>query len=304
MLRDFSIIPEVPLIPNLENNMFYLIDKPLGISSFDVIRAMRKTLGIKKMWHAGTLDPLATGALLIATENSTKLLPLLDTAKKEYLFTVNIDGVSDSFDLWTPIRHHDTYWFRNHNREELRDFLLSQTQQETPKYSALHIDGKRAYELARMGVIFDTPKRPIQVHEVDVIEMDDIAISIRMVLSSGWYIRSFAPLIGKFFGMPGGYISSLRRTKIFHTYGMLDVSSASPHDIPMPRDYSQIFPDIPYREIQKSSYEEIVLGKSIPINQVDESLDCEYVFLWYPDACFISLVRKNFDIYTIVRNNV
>jgi tRNA pseudouridine55 synthase len=83
--------------------MFILIDKPLGISSFDVIRKLRKKLWIKKMGHSWTLDPLATWCLLIATDNSTKLLPLLENSYKEYIFTVRLDGKSPSYDLWTEI---------------------------------------------------------------------------------------------------------------------------------------------------------------------------------------------------------
>lgn len=78
--------------------MFFLIDKPIGMSSFEALKKIRKTLGIKKIGHGGTLDPLATGCMIIATEKSTKLLSLLDHASKEYIFTVKLDGKSDSLD--------------------------------------------------------------------------------------------------------------------------------------------------------------------------------------------------------------
>ena len=78
--------------------MFFLIDKPIGMSSFEALKKIRKTLGIKKIGHGGTLDPLATGCMIIATEKSTKLLSLLDHASKDYIFTVKLDGKSDSLD--------------------------------------------------------------------------------------------------------------------------------------------------------------------------------------------------------------
>jgi tRNA pseudouridine55 synthase len=123
--------------------------------------------------------------MLIATENSTKLLSLLDSATKEYIFTVRLDGVSESFDLGTPINSHDITPRIRRTPEELREYLLSQTSQDTPRYSALHIDGQRAYDLARKGEIFDTPKRTIEVSEVEIIDYQESEITIRMVLSSG-----------------------------------------------------------------------------------------------------------------------
>lgn len=85
--------------------MFYLIDKPLEYTSFDILRVLRKKLNIKKMWHTGTLDPLATGGLLIAVWNYTKLIPYFEKDTKEYEFSLNFDGISDSYDLWTPVNY-------------------------------------------------------------------------------------------------------------------------------------------------------------------------------------------------------
>lgn len=129
--------------------MFYLIDKPLHMTSFDVIRKLRKILNTKKIGHTGTLDPLATGCLLIATENSTKLIPELENTHKRYEFTVQLDGKTASLDLGTEIIPVDIRHIQQKTPETIKIFLESQTQQIPPKYSALHINGKRAYELAR-----------------------------------------------------------------------------------------------------------------------------------------------------------
>ena len=196
--------------------MFFLIDKPLGISSFDVIRELRKSLGIKKMWHTGTLDPLATWCLLIATDSSTKLIPLFEWAKKEYIFTVSLDGWTDSLDLWTPLEKIDTSTMKVRSDEEICSYILSQKEQLPPRYSALHIQGKRAYELAQAWKEFSLKSRPIKIYTASILSRTPLSITIEMTISSGGYVRSFAPLLWEFFGITGGYISQLRRTKI-HT---------------------------------------------------------------------------------------
>ena len=164
--------------------MFYLIDKPLGITSFDAIRMLRKRLRIKKMGHSGTLDPLASGCLLIATGNSTKLLPLLEAAEKEYIFTICFDGKSDSLDMGTPLSPVDTSYILCPSDSEIEQYLLSQRSQIPPQYSALHIAGERAYDLARRGEIFDIPKRSIEVKEVEILERTISTITLRMIISS------------------------------------------------------------------------------------------------------------------------
>lgn len=208
--------------------MFFLIDKPLGISSYDVIRSAKKILQTKRIGHAGTLDPLATGCLLIATDKSTKLLHLLDGSRKRYRFTVNISGSTPSYDLGTPVIQHALASSIERTPGELRDFLLSQTEQVPPLYSALHIDGERAYELARRGEVLSLPSRPITVEDVTILRLDPPEIEIELTISSGGYIRSFAPLIGEFFGTPGGYITSLRRIQIMTPYAELSESMCIP----------------------------------------------------------------------------
>lgn len=94
---------------------------------------------MKRIGHAGTLDPLASGCLLIATANSTKLLPLLNGSEKTYIFSVRIDGTTPSLDLGTEVIEHSMTDYREKSRSELHDFLMSQTEQIPPRYSALHI---------------------------------------------------------------------------------------------------------------------------------------------------------------------
>ena len=282
--------------------MFYLIDKPLGISSFDVIRKLRKILDIKKMWHTGTLDPLATGALLIATGNSTKLIPLLEWARKEYVATIVLDGSTDSLDLWTPIISKSMVSYKEKSPTEIKDYILSVKTQVPPLYSALHIDGERAYDLARKGKEFIIESRPVEVYEAEILRQTARSIDLRIVLSSGWYVRSFAPLIARFLGVEWGYISALRRTQIYTTYGPLNLIQASTLDTPIELSYSQIFPTIPTISISERELADIKNGKALLAKNVANNEEGALVFL--QNGEYISLTRHEWDKYTIIRNNV
>lgn len=153
--------------------------------------------------------------MLIATEQSTKLLSFLNSDKKTYSFTVRLDGESDSLDAEKEIRPIDISRRQIPDEKILLKKISSVTEQIPPKFSAIHIDGKRAYDLARKGRDFEIPKRQISVSDVEIISLSELEVSVRLTLSAGGYIRSFAPFIGEICGIDGGYISELRREKLF-----------------------------------------------------------------------------------------
>ncbi len=281
--------------------MFFLIDKPIGMSSFEALKKIRKTLGIKKIGHGGTLDPLATGCMIIATEKSTKLLSLLDHASKEYIFTVKLDGKSDSLDWGTPIKKEE-YRRNNKTWEELEEYILSQKEQIPPNYSALHIDGVRAYTLARAGKEFEIKKRPIEVLSIKVVSESESEITLHIHLSSGGYVRSFAPIIGEFLWSKWGYISSLRRTSIHTQYGSWWEKDMSSLDSPKEKEYKHIFSAIPQKEISKEIYEQLILGKRIETTweKIEEG---SFVFFNFKNQ-YMSLVQYTKNIFTIIRNDV
>ncbi len=284
--------------------MFYLIDKPLLMSSFDVIRQLRKVLNTKKMWHTGTLDPLASGLLLIATRNSTKLIPELTFAKKRYTFTVRLDGETDSLDLGTPVRSVDTSHYTDRSPDELQQFLLQQTAQIPPRYSALHVDGKRAYERVREGEVFTLEERSIVIEDVEVIDLElPRSVSLSLTISSWWYIRSLACVIAWFFGITGGYISELRRTHIYLWESLsLDVSSAHPIETPCEISYSKLFPTIHTIDITAEQYADILNGKCIYPTGTSSNAVWKY-FLDFSGK-YRSLCTFDGEKYTIIRNNV
>ncbi len=256
------------------------------------------------MGHSGTLDPLATGCLLIATENSTKLLPLIENAKKEYIFTVNFNGRTDSLDAGTSICPVDMSHFHTKTEDELRNFISSQTEQIPPMYSALHVEWERAYDLARKWESFILPKRPIQVYEVEIIELTGLYVKIRMILSSGGYVRSFAPLIGDFFWVQGWYISYLRRTQIFTEHGTLCVETTSSLENPLPIDYAILFHAIPILEIEPWELEQIRLGKNLNLSSKNIQKWDSLIFLKNSNQNYISLCSIHNSIATIIRNDV
>lgn len=284
--------------------MFYLIDKPLGVTSFDVIRALRKNLQIKKMGHSGTLDPLASGCLLIATENSTKLLPLLESAAKEYIFTIRLDGRSDSLDMGTPISPIDTSWMLEKTNKEIQEFILSQKTQIPPQYSALHIDGERAYDLARKGKIFDIPKREIQVEEVEILEKNMYDITLRIIISSWGYVRSFAPLLWEYLGVPGWYISSLRRTSIRTAYWVLGIDMSCSIENISSISYGKLFHTIPTIEISDEVVQKLREWRLVEVLPSKKYSDNSLLFLENSATQYISLCRCTQGICTIIRNGV
>ena len=208
-------------------NRFYLIDKPLDYSSFDVIRVIRKTLNIRKMWHTGTLDPLATGGLLIATWNYTKLIPYFEKDKKTYEFTVNLDGITESFDLAEEIQYLDKSLQEKFKKElslekiqkVLKENFTWTITQIPPKYSALKINGKKACDLVREWKEVEMKTREITVLNIEILDYNYPSLSLKAEVTAWTYIRSIAFDLW-YILWTGGYITKLRRIKI----GDLDVS--------------------------------------------------------------------------------
>lgn len=204
-------------------NAFYLIDKPEWITSFDVLRDLRKKLNIKKMWHTGTLDPLATGALLVAVWNYTKLIPHFEKDTKEYEFTVALNWVTESFDKETEIQYISEELQEKFKKELTQEKIQSiietnftgNIEQVPPKYSALKIWGKKAVDLVREGKDVEMKLRKATVSKIEILSYEYPSVTLRATVSAGTYIRSIANDLWEIIGS-GGYITMLRRTKIGH----------------------------------------------------------------------------------------
>lgn len=197
-----------------------LIDKPLGWTSFQAVNAVkwaiRRKYALKKIkvGHAGTLDPLATGLLLICTGRATKEIESLQMQEKEYTGIITLGATTPSYDLETEIdRHFSTAHITEADIHRAAAALTGHIRQKPPVFSALKKDGKRLYEYARKGEAVAVPSRLIHIMEFEItsINMPDIGFKVRC--SKGTYIRSIAHDFGLSLGS-GGYLSALRRTKI------------------------------------------------------------------------------------------
>ena len=197
-----------------------LIDKPLGWSSFQAVNklkwAIRKKFNLKKIkiGHAGTLDPLATGLLLVCTGKFTKKIPDFQGQAKEYTGTITLGATTPSYDLETQINQ--TFGI-DHITEALIQKtvpkFIGEVEQAPPIFSALKKDGKRLYEYAREGKEVAIKKRIVNISEFEITHIELPEVDFRIVCSKGTYIRSIAHDFGIALES-GGYLSMLRRTKI------------------------------------------------------------------------------------------
>ncbi|MBD5220143.1 MAG: tRNA pseudouridine(55) synthase TruB [Bacteroidales bacterium] len=203
----------------LQGEILY-VDKPLGWTSFDAVKRLRgaltRRLGVKKLkvGHAGTLDPLATGVMILCTGKATKRIDELQAGVKEYIATIALGATTPSFDLETEIDA--TYPTEHITRELVEDTLRSFTgriEQVPPAFSAVKVDGKRAYDLARKGRDVELKPKVLVIDEIELLDYAPTSITIRVVCSKGTYIRALARDIGQALGS-GGHLTALRRTRV------------------------------------------------------------------------------------------
>ncbi len=197
-----------------------MIDKPLGWTSFQVVNklrwAIRKNRNIKKIkvGHAGTLDPLATGLLLICTGKLTKTIDELQGQVKEYTGTITLGGTTPSYDLESEInQEYPIDHITSKMIQDATEQFIGEIDQVPPIFSALKKDGKRLYELARKGEEIEVASRKIVINEFEITKIDLPNINFRVVCSKGTYIRSLAHDFGNAL-KSGAHLSALRRTKI------------------------------------------------------------------------------------------
>ncbi|MBI2638956.1 tRNA pseudouridine(55) synthase TruB [Candidatus Peregrinibacteria bacterium] len=196
-------------------NSILLIDKPSGITSFDVIRRLRQKLGIRKMGHAGTLDPLATGLLIIGLEKATKELAAYMGLPKEYEVLVEFGKVSTTYDAQGELRMMNDE-LQDVSREDFEKILknfIGEIDQTPPQFSAIRVKGKRAYDLARRGEKVELASRKVRIDSIEILDWNWPFVSLRVKCGKGTYIRSLAHDIGQKIEC-GGYVKELRRTAI------------------------------------------------------------------------------------------
>lgn len=200
--------------PTPEEGRILLINKPLEWTSFDVVNKLRYKLKIKKIGHAGTLDPLATGLLIICTGKMTKRIEEFMGQEKEYTGKFVIGSTTPSHDLETEVSEPtDIAHITPQAIEEATKNFIGNISQLPPMHSAIRIGGKRAYEFARQGKEIELKHRDVVVSEFEITNIQLPHVSFRIVCSKGTYIRSIARDFGNALGV-GAYLSELCRTRI------------------------------------------------------------------------------------------
>lgn len=196
------------------------IDKPLGWTSFDAVKrvrgAIQRRLNMKKfkVGHAGTLDPLATGVLIICTGRATRRIEELQNGTKEYIATMRLGATTPSFDLEKEIDA--TYPWEHITLDMVRDVLPKFTGhilQVPPVFSAVKVDGKRAYKYARKGTEVELKAKPLVIEELELLPSELPDIKLRIVCSKGTYIRALTRDIGRALNS-GAHLTALRRTRV------------------------------------------------------------------------------------------
>lgn len=205
----------------LQSGHIFLLDKPLDWTSFQAVNKMKYKLKREfnlpkkfKIGHAGTLDPRATGLLIVCTGKFTKKIPEIQDAPKEYWTEIKIGVQTESYDTEKPeILHQDFSSVTEEDVKNTLDKFLGEIEQKPPIFSAIKIDGERAYNLARAGEEVEMKSRKTTIHYIKDIEINFPLISFIVGCSKGTYIRSLAHDIGQELGV-GAYLTQLRRTKI------------------------------------------------------------------------------------------
>jgi tRNA pseudouridine55 synthase len=210
--------PHVPIAEHLkkdfEDGRVILIDKPLHWTSFDVVRKIRNAIKIKKVGHAGTLDPLATGLLIVCTGKFTKKINEFMAQEKEYTGSFTLGATTPTYDLESlPTEVKEFAQITPEQLNEATRQFVGDIQQVPPIYSAIKKDGVALYELARRGVDVELKPRSINISSFEITSIDLPVVYFKVVCSTGTYIRSLAHDFGAALGC-GAYLSALRRTRI------------------------------------------------------------------------------------------
>lgn len=199
----------------MEDGVAFLIDKPKGHTSFDVVKAVRSSTGIDKVGHAGTLDPLATGLLIVLVARpATRLQEAFMHFPKEYTGTMRLGERTPSHDAETEVQEEaDASDLTSEEIEDVQGQFLGTIEQVPPMYSAVKVDGERLYKKARRGETVARPPRQVQIRAFTLVEWRPPDLDFRVECSKGTYIRSLARDLGNELGV-GAHLGALRRTRI------------------------------------------------------------------------------------------
>jgi tRNA pseudouridine55 synthase len=226
------------MTPRVEGLM--LVDKPTGVSSHDVVDVVRRSLRTRKVGHAGTLDPMATGLLILGVGRATRLLRYLGDLSKSYAATARLGEETDTLDADGQIVRSASVEVSRAEIEEACAELVGDSLQTPPAYSAVKVGGRKLYEAARKGVALEAPARRIRVDAFEVSAFDGRDVEVRITCSGGTYVRVLVADVGRALGC-GAHLVRLRRTAI----GPFRVEDARPAEVGEPLPIERAIEHLP-----------------------------------------------------------
>lgn len=221
--------------------------KPPGMTSHDVVSFVRKVCGIKKVGHTGTLDPGAAGVLPVCIGKSTKIVDYIMNDRKTYICELTLGNVTDTYDKYGDFKYDESMPIDSLTEEDFIKLLQcfkGEISQKPPGFSAIKINGKRAYELARQGIEVDIPQRKVTIYDIALLKFNVPNIMLKITCSKGTYIRSICKDIGSMLGC-GAYMSFLIRSET----GCFNLKNCYTFD-----------------EINKNNIEELLVGPDFCLN--------------------------------------
>ena len=274
-------------------NGLIVVNKSKDMTSRDVVNIISRKFNTKKVGHTGTLDPIASGVLVVAIGKYTKLVDIITSEKKEYIATMKLGELTDTLDTTGIVLDKKNY---NFNKEELIKVLESFKTtylQEVPKYSAIKINGKKLYEYARNNIDIELPKREVTIYDIELLEYNNDTIKFKCLVSKGTYIRSLIRDIASKLNTYAS-MSDLVRTK----QGIFDINNSySLEDINNDRyeilTYKDIFMDYKHIELNDDEYFKVSNGQKMKFNS-NENI----VLLTYKNE-YIAMYEKDRDLYKI-----
>jgi tRNA pseudouridine55 synthase len=280
-----------------------LLDKPPGPSSHDIVNRLRKLSGSRRIGHAGTLDPLASGLMLLCLGRATRLVEYLVGLPKTYETTVRLGQSTATYDAEGAVA-----WERPFTHLTLPTIAATLSQfrgtiwQQPPSYSAIKQGGQPLYKLARRGIAAETPARPVTIYTLDLLAWDAPFLRLRVGCSSGTYIRSLGHDLGEALGC-GGHLAALRRTAV----GPFTIAQAAPLDSLTPEnlnDYTMVaetaVAHLPRLDLPTSDADRLLLGQRLA-RQTDHRTGAfvaatgAFVAAYDPDGQFIGVLLAESD---------
>lgn len=247
-------------------NGILLINKPQNYTSRDVVNKLNHIFNTKRIGHTGTLDPLATGLLIICIGKYTKLVDLITSETKEYIAKIKLGITTDTYDITGQVTATSTILPSKEEVSKVLKSFIKTYNQEVPKYSAVKIQGKKLYEYARNNENIKLPKRSVTIYSMELLSYQGDEIEFRCTVSKGTYIRSLIMDICNALNVCGT-MSKLTRTKqgnisLEGSFTLDEVEKGTYSFIPL----SQIFPDYSEVNLTESEYHKVINGSKIPKN--------------------------------------